>query len=219
VATAKEIREANEIKALVTQLDPEVRERVESGEVEVRGTGEKGNLILVDSKTKRYVKGTDRPEGSPDMAKVGRENGFKNTNAYRAAWQSMFNLAGEQGGVGFEALMDKLWWAANGAEQLVACTHDGCGKRHMVAFKPDAKVLFSMVESLAGVAARQVEVSGGVSHVHEALREAQESNEPVEVWSVNPQDPQGEADRRKQRALEAGIIEADWYETEEPDGP
>jgi hypothetical protein len=203
VATAKEIREANEIKALVAQLDPEVRERVESGEVEVRGTGEKGNLILVDSKTKRYVKGTDRP----------------NTNAYRAAWQSMFNLAGEQGGVGFEALMDKLWWAANGAEQLVACTHDGCGKRHMVAFKPDAKVLFSMVESLAGVAARQVEVSGGVSHVHEALREAQESNEPVEVWSVNPQDPQGEADRRKQRALEAGIIEADWYETEEPDGP
>jgi hypothetical protein len=216
--TAKEVRESQAIEALVAQLDDDVRERIAAEEIEIRGFGEKGNLILVDAKTKQYVKGTDRPAGSPDMAAVGKANGFKNTNAYREAWQSMFNLAGEQGGVGFEELMDKLWWAANGAEQLVECAHDGCGKRHMVAFKPDAKILFSMVESMIGRASQQVEVNGAVGHVHAVLREAAEnaSASGVEVWSVNPQDPEGEAERRKIALLESGDIEADWFEEDAP---
>jgi hypothetical protein len=216
MATAKEIREDIEKAKLIEQLDPEIQDRILAGEVEVRhDRGEKGNLILVDAKTKKYVTGTDRPEGSPDMAKVGRENAFKNTGAYREAWQSMFNLAGEVGGVGFEELMHKLWWAVNGAEQLVKCTHDGCGRRHMVAFKPDSKVMFQMVESVIGRASQQVEHTGSIGHVHDLLREAAEDDSPIEVWSVNPQDPEGEASRRKQNLLEKGVIEADWFETDE----
>jgi hypothetical protein len=218
MATAKQIRESIAEAKLIEELDPEVQDRIASGEVEVRADrGEKGNLILVDATSKKYVKGTDRAVGSPDMAEVGKANGYKNTTAYREAWQTMFALAGEAGGVGFEALMDKVWWAANGAEQLVACTHDGCGKRHMVAFKPDAKVLFQMVESVIGRASQQVEVSGQVGHIHDILREAANDDSPIEVWSVNPQDPQGESERRKQNALDAGVVEADWFEVADDD--
>ena len=216
LATAKQIREDIAQQKLIEQLDPAIQDRIAAGEVEVRhDRGEKGNLILVDAKTKRYVKGTDRAAGSPDMAQVGRENSFRNTTEYREAWQTMFNLAGDAGGVGFEELMQKLWWAVNGAEQLVACTHDGCGKRHMVAFKPDSKVMFQMVESVIGRASQQVEHTGSVGHVHDLLRQAAEDTSPIEVWSVNPQDPEGEAERRKQNLLEQGVIEADWFEVAE----
>ena len=211
--TAKQVRESREQDELIASLDPETQDRISEGEIEIRGTGEKGKLILVDAKTKKYVKGTDRPEGSPDMAKVGRDTAFTKTNDYRLAWQSMFNLAGEEGAVGFETLMEKLWWAVNGAEQLVECPHDGCGKRHVYAFKPDPKTMFQMVQSHIGSLPKQVEHGGSVEHVHELLRtEDGEDDEKIEVWSVNPQDPQGEADRRKDFLLKAGAIEEDWFE-------
>jgi hypothetical protein len=209
--TAKQVRESHEREALIASLDPETQDRIAAGEVEIRGTGEKGKLILVDSKTKKYVKGTDRPEGSPDMAKVGRATAFMKTNDYREAWQSMFNLAGEEGVVGFETLMEKLWWAVNGAEQLVECPHDGCGKRHVYAFKPDPKTMFQMVQSHIGSLPKQVEHSGGVQHVHELLQSDEDDDEKIEVWSVNPQDPEAEAERRKKFLLEAGAIEEDWF--------
>lgn len=216
--TAKEIREHNEREELIDSLDDDLRERVADGEVEVRGIGEKGALILVDAISKQYVKGTDRPEGSPDMAEVGRKNAFKNTNEYRQAWQSMFGLYGDEGASSFDELMEKLWWAVQGAKQLVDCPHDGCGRRHVYAFKPDPKVMFAMVESHIGRASQQLEITGGIDHVHELLRPSDdEDGEEVRVWSVNPQDPQGEAERRKQALLEAGAIEADWFDDQEPD--
>jgi len=210
--TAKEVRESKQIEELVASLDDDQRQDIADEKIEIRGIGKTGALILVDAKTKRYVKGTDRPANSPDSAEVGRKTGFKNTNDYREAWQKMFGLAGEEGASSFEDLMEKLWWAVQGAKQLVECPHDGCGKRHVYAFKPDPKVMFQMVESHIGRASQQLEVSGGVKHVHELLAADEDEDESIEVWSVNPQDPLGEAERRKQALLASGDIEADWFQ-------
>jgi hypothetical protein len=70
-----------------------------------------------------------------------------------------------------------------------------------------------MVQSHIGSLPKHVEVTGGIEHIHELLRpEEGEDDDKIEVWSVNPQDPEGEASRRKQNLLEKGVIEADWFE-------
>jgi len=218
VPTAREIRESNEREKLIQSLDDEAREMVESGEWKITGENN-GRAVIVDAGTGRWVKGTARPANANDPAEVARATAYKRTPAWREAWQNVFHLGGEDGGVGFEALVEKLWWAVNGAKQVVDCPHLDCQKKHVVAFKPDPKVMMQMVESLIGRMSH-VEVEGKFAHLHAMLEQQGEapSSAGMEFYATDPKGPNSPEERR--RVLEAdGTLDPSWFDDEDAEMP
>lgn len=217
----REVREANEREALLDQLDDDTRAMVEAGDIIITETGQGGRPVLVEADSKKFVKGTGRPQNANDIGAIGKATAFKRTSAYREAWEEFFALGGEEGARTFSDLVEKLWWAAQGAPQLAKCHHVGCGKMHLTVLKPDAKVLMQMVESFVGKR-QQVEHTGGIEHLHELLLGGGQPTGPVTVWT---QDPRGgdSPDDRRQILIEDGTINKEWFDDarllDEPDGP
>jgi hypothetical protein len=214
--TAREIRESNREHALASQLDDELRERYDAGEIKITGENN-GRAVIVDAFTGRWVKGSARPANANDAAQVGRETSFKRTNRFREAWQSVFGLAGEDGAIGFDALVEKLWWAVQGAPQLAECYHEGCNKKHLGVVKPDAKVLFQMAESLIG-RMQQVEIGGTLDHLHQLLQVQPGDQEGVGFYAINPKG-EDSPEERKRILIDEGVIDAEWFEEEAVKAP
>lgn len=195
---------------MLDSLDAETRAMVEAGDIRIiEEKGQNGGPVMIDANNGRFVRGTDRPSNANDIGAIGKATAFKRTDAYRNAWESIFDLAGEEGAGKFTELVEKLWWAVQGAPQLAECHHIGCGKKHLTVLKPDAKVMMQMVESFVGNK-RQVEHTGEIDHLHELLQGGR-SDEPVTLWQLDPHGGDSPADR-KRILLEDGTVEKDWFE-------
>lgn len=191
-------------------LDDETRLLVEGGDIRIiEEKGKQGGPVMVDTTTGRFVKGTNQPSNANDIGEISKLTAIKRTGAYRDAWESIFNLGGEDGAGMFAELVEKLWWAVQGAPQLADCAHLGCGKKHLSIIKPDAKVMMQMVESFVGPNKRQVEHTGAVEHLHELLM-AGGSDEPMTLWQLDPRGSDS-PDARKAALLADGTVEEAWF--------
>lgn len=191
-------------------LDDDTRAMVEAGDIRIiEESGKQGGPVMIDANSGQFVKGTDQPSNANDIGEISKKTAIKRTGAYREAWEKIFDLGGEDGAGGFEALVEKLWWAVQGAPQLAECHHSGCGKKHMSVIKPDAKVMMQMVESFVGRKQIQ-EHTGEIEHLHELLQGGK-SDEPVTLWQLDPRGGDSPEDR-KRILLEDGTVNEEWFE-------
>lgn len=148
--TAREVRESNELEALIAAAPEELQDDIRAGELEVL-PGQRGKPVVRRADNKRIVKGSGRPLRANDPAHVGTVTAYKRSNSYREAMETlipMFPTADAR--KSFEGMIDLMWEAAEGSPQQVECMH--CGKKSAWAFKKDGALLFKMIELLSGKA-------------------------------------------------------------------
>lgn len=203
---------------LLDLLDDGLRARVESGECTVQPGHRPEAPLVLTADTKRIVSGSyprrKKEDGAVVAAPQSNTRLTRNDATYRAALESLIPiLPTEEGQRSFSALIDNLMWAVEGAPQKVKCEH--CGKKGLVAFKPDAATGWKLIENLVGKATEVREVHNTYGP---QLIAVLESREPVQAtFGVTP----AEALERINTLKEAGviteddIIEGEYREVEE----
>ncbi len=213
--TAREIREANQDDSLLALLDPEIREKVESGEFYAVPGRKPDRPWVRRADNHRVVQG--QSPNTPDPAETGRVTALKQTKSYREGLEMFLPLfKDENQRHSFEGLVDKFVWAIEGypTEMKFDCPHpetctlkgrDGQLKKHVVLFvdKPNAEMMFKLIELLAGKAAQTVNSN---MRIEADVRVMEHRTQEVVVYDMSTQS----AEQRKQRLIDAGVIEAEW---------
>lgn len=220
--TAREIRELNEPDNLLALLDPEIRERVESGELYAVPGRKPDRPWVRRSDNHRVVQG--QAPNTPDPAETGRRTAAKQTASYRNALELFIPLFKEDGQKqSFERLIEQFVWAIEGypTEVRFDCPHpeectlkgrDGQPKKHVIAFvdKPNAEMMFKLIELLSGKAAQTVNTN---IRAEADIRILEHRTQEVVVYDMSTQT----AEQRKQRLIDSGVIEAEWTTRVLPD--
>lgn len=199
---------------LLACVSDEVREMVESGEVEVV-PGKVGNKPVIRySESKQWVKGVGSGQypGAPNLGQIAKATAHKRTNQFREVLEVLTPLNEGPEVPGSVAWWhDKAMWAAAGAPQYVQCQHIGCEKKHLVAFKPDGGLIFKYIEMMGGKAPATMDIQ--VDATLQMLTAAMSKREvEVKVITADPD----EASKRAQ-AIEARFSGAgDSDEGEDP---
>lgn len=213
--TAREIRELNEPDHLLALLDGEVREKVLSGEYYAVPGRKPDRPWVRRADNHRVVQG--QAPNTPDPAETGRRTAVKQTASYRNALELFLPLFKEDGQKqSFEGLIEKFVWAIEGYPTAVKfdCPHpesctlkgrDGQLKQHVVQFvdKPNAEMMFKLIELLSGKAAQTVNTN---IRAEADIRILEHRTQEVVVYDMSTQT----AEQRKQRLIDAGVIEAEW---------
>lgn len=175
--TPREIRESNEREALVEAFrgtdyghlldehEPELLDNgyVKVGEYEVRPGQKPDKPVIVRSDTKRMVRGSGRSPKANDPVLLGKETGYRQTKEYRDARQRFDELLPLEGDPDVRGTLawayEQFWLAAQGSPQYVDCQHEGCSKKHLVAFKKDPNAMFKVLEMRIGKAPQTVNIN------------------------------------------------------------
>lgn len=175
-------------------LTPEMRERVESGEVYMgwpRTWMFPHRPVLRDVKTTKLVKGSGKIVGSKDVTVAGRENGFKKRRGYVALTEEFIppsDLKDNPNAIlTFRELVETLIDACMGSPQEVKCP--SCGAKGLHAFKKDAATLFKLYENLKGKARETTDVNVMGQHLVAVLNERMDVREVV-LHSIDPVEEQ-----------------------------
>lgn len=146
---------------LLALVTPEHREGALRGLYEVLPGKDPLKPVVRATDGKQLVEGTGRYPGANDPAEVGRKSAHKRTASYREAMEKLVALDGgpDQRG-SFAWFLNRAYDAAEGKAVRVECFHEGCSENHAdaVAFKPDAKLIFSIIEMMAGRATQAIEI-------------------------------------------------------------
>lgn len=146
---------------LLKMVSIEHREGALAGLYEVLPGKNPEKPVVREKESKQLVKGSGRYPGANDPAEVGKKSAFKRTASYREAMEQLVALDGgpDQRG-SFAWFLNRAYDAAEGKAVRVECFHEGCDDKHLeaVAFKPDAKIIFSIIEMMAGKATQAIEI-------------------------------------------------------------
>jgi hypothetical protein len=162
VAVAKSGGSPPNAPELLEIVSEEVRQGVARGEYEVLPgkVGSKPVIRYADSKQFVPDVGSGQYPGAPDLGAIAKNTAFMKSKPYREAIEALTPL-----GVGPEVNGSLAWWhakamwAAKGAPQEVNCQHEGCDKKHLVAFKPDGALIFKFMEMIIGKAPATVDMT------------------------------------------------------------
>ena len=177
---------------LIDLVSPELRARVESGELELAPGQNPNKPVVRDSASKALVKGSGRYPNANDAARTSRLTAHKRTTSYRQMLENLWPSEGD------ENVPRSLAWvskqaalAAEGSPQTVTCTE--CGHRWNHAFKKDGLLLFKILELLTGKARETQDVN----IKSESLVAVLNAREPVRDVIVHSIDPEIEKARRE----------------------
>ena len=135
---------------LLELLNPELREKVEKEGWSCYEGQNPAKPVVLDEYG-RIAKGSGRWPNANDPGLMGKLTGYKKSETYRQALETLVPMDGDENRRGSFA-----WWlqqgmeAAEGSPQRVQC--NACGKPQVVAFKKDGNLIFKIVELLSGKA-------------------------------------------------------------------
>jgi hypothetical protein len=180
-------------------LSPELRERVESGELYIREPkiwkhDDKPVLITRDYK---MVKGSGQMVGAVDKGNPALP--YQARAGYRRLMEDLLPANtvrdNKHAIMSFKELVEHLIDACLGTPQVVRCTN--CGDKFQTAFKKDAATLYKVFENLNGKAKETQEINLSSQHLAVVLNE----RTPVENVQVRVLE-QSEIDERKKMVIE-----------------
>lgn len=215
--TAREVREYNAQEALVEAFSKTAHGKLleeyqpeqtitglRIGPVEILQGQDPAKPVIRDARTKKLMEGSGRYPRANDSAMVGRQFAYKNTTEYRQAFEALFPAGGDVSERGSLAWwFDQAWAAAEGSPQYVDCPHpESCpekNKKHVVAFKKDAALIFRMIELAVGKAPQTVNIN---SHEEKIIQALEHRVIDVNIQGLSSDDT----------AKRAQVIEAFGYE-------
>jgi hypothetical protein len=179
--------------------------RYEAGELEVLPGQRPDAPVVRTSDTKRTVKGTGKWPGAKDGAVASRETAHKRTTTHRRVIERLVSLEDEDPDavITVRELLEALKTAVVGGTETLKC-HD-CGEYGVYRRKIDAATGFKLLENVGGKAAQTI-----FQGIEEETREMLMLKREVapRLFATTP----GEAEERKRRAMEDGLVEEDWFE-------
>lgn len=206
MASPREVRETNEQEALIALLDDDIAAKVRSGEFVVSPGRKPDRPWVRRADNHRIVQG--QSPRTPDPAETGKRTAFKQTASHREALElflPMFSEGPQR--QSFERLVERVVDAVEGVpvKVMAKCGHDGCDLTHAMVYVPkvDTSVGFKLIELLAGKAAQTIQQT---KKVEGDIRILEHRTAEVVVYDMSTQT----AEQRRQRLIDAGVIEADW---------
>ena len=178
---------------------PELRARVESGELLILPGQNPEKPVLRDAATGRLVKGSGRAPKANDLGVIAKTTAYKRTRSFTEWFDAFIPSTRDQAPnaiISLEELIKTAAEVAQGYEELLAITCPECKHQFQKTHrsKPDAKLLAFLIERRVGKAKETQEISIRSEQIVQML------NDPtpittVEVIEVSPAE---RADRMKQ---------------------
>lgn len=177
---------------LIDLIPPELKARVEAGELEILPGQNPERPVVRDAQSKQLVPGSGRYPRANDVGRVSRLTAYKRTNSYRQALEQNWPMEGDEDTPRTIAWLSKqAMLAAEGSPQTISCPE--CGYRGVHAFKKDGLLLFKLIELLTGKARETQDLN-----IHsESLVAVLNNREPIGEITVHTIDPRTAQERRE----------------------
>jgi hypothetical protein len=184
---------------------PDFDERYAAGQLEVLPGQRPEAPVVRDAETKSIVKGSGKYPGAKDAAEASRETAHTRTKTHRKVIEKLVSLDDEDPDavISVRELLEALKTAVSGGTETLKC-HE-CGEMGVYRRKIDAPTAFKLLENVGGRAAQTV-FQGIEENTLEQLMLQREV--APRLFSLTP----GEAEDRKRRAMEDGLVEKEWFE-------
>ena len=170
------------VENLLAQVSPDIRARVEAGELELLVGQRPDKPVIREVATGRLITGSGRYPRAIDAAQLGRDTAYKHSKSYREGLEKLVPLEGT--GVGsFTWLLEQAIDEAKGFDYHIEC--QACGADVQVVKRRNAMYLFKFIELLAGKA-RETQDLNIKSESLIAVLNQRENIRDITVHTIDP---------------------------------